>query len=146
MITLKICPMVMMALVSTLAEAVYAQEAPLTPAPAAAQAAAPSSPAAAPTSSNAPPAKTPATTTAATTPAGPSPEILKKARQNGYQVKVRRGTTYFCKTAAALGTRFVDEKCFNQDQLESALERDQTQRDSLQQNVCTGGGACGGGK
>jgi hypothetical protein len=145
--------MVMMALVSAVAGATYAQEA-TPPAQATAQQAAPAgtvqaptatSPAPTATSSNAPQATTAATTTAST-PTGPSPDFLKKARQGGYQVKVRRGTTLFCKSEASLGTRFVDEKCYNQDQLEMVLEKQQAQRDALQQSVCAGGGACGGGK
>ena len=146
--------MVMMALVSAVAGATYAQEA-IPPAQATAQQAAPAgttqapaptSPAPAATPSNTPQTKTPATTAAATTSAGPSPDLLKTARQEGYQVKVRRGTTYFCKSITPLGTRFATENCYNQDQLEMVLEKQQAQRDALQQNVCAGGGACGGGK
>lgn len=156
---MKICSIVMMALASTLAGAAYAQEA-TAPAAATAQPAAPagtapaattSSPAAAtptPTSNaaTASQATTPATPPAATTPAGPSPALLKKARQGGYQVKVRKGTTYFCRSVAPLGTRFAQETCVDQDSFESELERQQLQRDQLNQSVCAGGGSCGGGK
>jgi hypothetical protein len=154
MTPMKICPMVMMALAIGLAGAAYAQEAP-TPTQAAApagtvQAATPPSSAttSTPTSTpaNASQAKAPATTTTATTPAGPSPALLKKARQGGYQVKVRKGNTYFCKTEAQLGTRFAQENCWNQDQFESALEKQQLQREQLNQSICSGGGSCGGGK
>lgn len=75
--------------------------------------------------------------------------MLKKARRNGYHIRVRQGTTYFCRSEATIGTRFVDEECLNQDMFEARLERQQAQKDQLQQsmNLCaTGGGACGGGK
>lgn len=153
-----------MALVSAVIGAAYAQEAP-SPVQATAQQAAPagtttqaparSAPAPAPTSSNSTsvpqtnaPAATP-TATATTTPTGPSPDILKKARRSGYHIRVRQGTTYFCRSEATIGSRFVDEQCLNQDMFEARLERQQAQKDQLQQsmNLCaTGGGACGGGK
>ena len=167
---MKARTLVMVALVGALGGTAFAQEAP-PPAATTAQAAAPAvtersarespagatvpaatpNPANAPTSSgaaNAAQTKTSVTTTATATPTGPSPAVLKKARQNGYQVKVSKGITYFCKKSATIGSRFVNEQCVDQDRFETTLEKQQIQREQIQQsiNVCgTNLGACNGG-
>lgn len=166
---MKARTLMMVTLVGALGGTAFAQEAP-PPAATTAQAAAPAvtersaresagatvpaatpNPANAPTSSgaaNAAQTKTSVTTTATATPTGPSPAVLKKARQNGYQVKVSKGITYFCKKSATIGSRFVNEQCVDQDRFETTLEKQQIQREQIQQsiNVCgTNLGACNGG-
>jgi hypothetical protein len=83
---------------------------------------------------------------AADKPAGPSAETLKKAKQNGYYTRVRKGETFFCKKEAKLGTRFETENCMNENQLAMTLERNQAQRDQMMTTTCGGGASCGGGK
>lgn len=145
-----------MVLLSAVAGAAYAQEAPA-PEPAVAQQAAPVGTAQTPaptnrtpaaTGSNSPQAKTPttATTMTATTPAGASPDILKKARRNGYHTRIRNGNTYFCKKEAPVGSRLVQERCMTEDMLVAAFEKQQQQRDNLRANMDVCGakrGVCG---
>lgn len=143
-----------MVLVSAVAGAAYSQEAP-SPAPAVAQQAAPVGTAQTPaptnrtpaaTGSNSPQAKTPTTTMAATTPAGASPDILKKARRNGYHTRIRNGNTYFCKKEAPVGSRLVQERCMTEEMLVAAFDRQQQQRDNLRANMDVCGakrGVCG---
>jgi hypothetical protein len=156
--SMKAQGLVMMTLVGALAGTAFAQEA-LPPAATVTQQAAPAvtapaatpNPANAPTSSsvaNASQAKAPATTTAAVTPAGPTPAVLKRARQHGYQIKVSKGITYFCKKTALIGSHFVDEKCLDQERFETTLEKQQIQRDQLNQSMglcAVNTGACGAG-
>jgi hypothetical protein len=119
----------------------YAQQPadPSQPAPVATPAA---SAAATPTSTTATAAPNATTASAAT----PPKDILKKARENGYYTKVRKGQTFFCKKETPLGTRFDTEHCLSDEQLAMVLERNQAQRDQMQSAVCSGGGSCGGGK
>jgi hypothetical protein len=79
-------------------------------------------------------------------PSGPSPDMLKKAKMNGYYTRVRKGETFFCKKEAKLGTRFETENCMNENQLAMTLERNQAQRDQMMTTTCAGGASCGGGK
>jgi hypothetical protein len=61
-------------------------------------------------------------------------------------MKVRNGTALFCREEAPLGTRFVRERCIDENQLVETLEAQQLQRDQLNQAACTRGLACGGSK
>jgi hypothetical protein len=71
-------------------------------------------------------------------PAIPSPDVLKRARLAGYQVrKLRNGNTVFCKHEAHVGTRFSTDSCIDETQLEEFLLRAQSQRDSLKNRVGT---------
>jgi hypothetical protein len=64
----------------------------------------------------------------------------------GYQKRNRGGTTVYCKSETPIGTRFANEYCYTQ----ADLERMEASRVNLKQEVdrtrrtCTGGG-CGGG-
>lgn len=151
---MKACTLVVITLVGALARAAFAQEAP----PPAATTAQPAAPAATVPAATPNPANTPTSSSVANagqakaavtaTPTGPSPAVLKKARRNGYQVKVSKGITYFCKKSATIGSRFVNEQCVDQDRFETTLEKQQIQREQIQQsiNVCgTNMGACNGG-
>jgi len=135
-----------------------AQQQSSTAAPAAPTAAA--SPAAAAPGASAPEVAASTSTPVASTPAAKPPaasktvaaanmlsaDILKRAKQAGYYTRVRSGQTFFCKKESQLGTRFVTEKCLDENQLAMVLERNQAQRDQLMNVTCGGGGACGGGK
>lgn len=138
-----------------------AQQQPPIAAPAAAATAAQAASSAAPAPSTSTPAAAATTgtpkSTAAAKPSGARSktnvtanglpaDVLKKARQNGYYTRVRSGQTFFCKKEAHLGTRFVTERCFDEEQLAMVLERNDAQRDQLKNVVCSGGGGCGGGK
>jgi pyruvate/2-oxoglutarate dehydrogenase complex dihydrolipoamide acyltransferase (E2) component len=114
------------------------------PPPTAPPATAPSAPAPAPATT-----AQSATAAAAAAPAEavkPSADLLKKARQGGFHMRVRNGKTMYCKEDAQLGTRFVTERCMDENQLVETLEAQQRQRDQLNQAICTGGGSCGGSK
>jgi hypothetical protein len=110
------------------------------PADAKAPAAAPTS--ASPTSADAPAATAPAATpapsaaqspapAAATAPDAPSPDTLKKAKEAGYHTKVRHGDVFYCKSEPVVGSRFEQETCITEPQLEQTLLAEQAQRDQL---------------
>jgi hypothetical protein len=70
---------------------------------------------------------------------------MKQARLAGYRSKLKNGAYVFCKSDASTGTRFVVEKCVDQDTISIMLERVQAQRDELQHSMgCSGGSTCGG--
>jgi hypothetical protein len=62
---------------------------------------------------------------------GPSADILRSARNAGFTVKIANGKTHFCKTEAPIGTRFVSERCMNEQQVTLFLERSEDQREKL---------------
>jgi hypothetical protein len=97
---------------------------------------------------SAPPPSTPtsAAATAAKPPAKPDPsaEVLKKARENGYRAKLRRGQTLFCREETEIGSHFSKENCIDENQLEVVLLRRQEQRDQMSNHTCSNGGACSG--
>jgi hypothetical protein len=98
----------------------------------AAQAPATQAPAAQSSVTQAPAAQAPAARS------GPSPELLKKARDAGVKPEVRNGETIYCWKDADVGSRLPTKKCVNEGQLELMLDRRQQQRDYYQQQV-TGG-------
>jgi hypothetical protein len=119
----------------------YAQQ-PTAPSsqPAAPAATTPTAPAAATAPSAAPAPTAPASADA---PAGPSPELIKKARQEGFKPKTVNGITHFCYKDATVGTHFQTEKCYDEAQLLSVLAQRQDQRNNLSKpNTCEGAG-CG---
>jgi hypothetical protein len=79
-----------------------------------------------------------APSTTAVVPAAPSLEILKQARQAGYQLRRVRGTIVFCKEEVHVGTRFSTFSCIDQVQLEEFLIRAHDQHDKLQNRHGTG--------
>jgi hypothetical protein len=62
---------------------------------------------------------------------GPSADILRSARDAGFTIKIANGTTHFCKTEAAVGTRLPAEHCMNEQQLALFFERAEDQREKL---------------
>jgi hypothetical protein len=100
------------------------------------------------TTSSAAPASTSAASSSASstdsTPTGPSPDLIKKARNEGFKPEVQKnGETIYCYKDASLGTRFETKKCVNADQLKAEIQRRQDQKDSLGRlRTCTGAG-CG---
>ena len=76
----------------------------------------------------------PATATAAATTGKPTIDAatLEMARSLGYTPRVNKGTVVFCRTDAALGTRFTSTHCIPQDQVVSAKLRAQGNKDSLE--------------
>ena len=81
-------------------------------------------------------ATAPVATAAAPTAAKPTVDAatLEMARSLGYTPRVNKGTVVFCKTDAALGTRFTSTHCIPQDQVVSAAHRAQGNKDSLLDN------------
>jgi hypothetical protein len=71
-------------------------------------------------------------------PKGPTPDLLKKAREAGYKTQVHNGVTQFCTETTEIGSHFKTKSCINQGQLELALERRQAQLDQLTNHTCTG--------
>jgi hypothetical protein len=78
--------------------------------------------------------------TAGTT--GPSPETLKKAKENGLKPEVRKGATVYCWEDANVGSPFKTKKCVGESQLDDLIAQRQAQRDALNR----GGGNYGAGK
>jgi pyruvate/2-oxoglutarate dehydrogenase complex dihydrolipoamide acyltransferase (E2) component len=64
--------------------------------------------------------------------AGPSADILRAARDAGFNIKIADGKTHFCKTQAPLGSRFVSESCMSEQQVTLWLSRAQDQREKVQ--------------
>ena len=107
------------------------------------QASAPSSPAAVA------PVATVAATAAKDSAAKADPEASADGASQppaGYQKKTRGSTTVYCRSDTPVGTRFANEYCYTQ----ADLERMEANRDSIRQEVdrarrtCVGTG-CGGG-
>ncbi len=71
-------------------------------------------------------------------------DLRKKAAQHGYRTRVKDGITSFCRAGATLGSRFVTEKCMNEDQFALTLLREDQQRDQLRITGACGGIVCGG--
>jgi hypothetical protein len=87
-------------------------------------------------SANSPPAVAPAAAKSAQLPpvhvnGGPSEDILRSARDAGFKIKVANGKTHFCKTGAAVGTRFETESCMDEPTVRLWLERAQEHKDRL---------------
>ncbi len=80
---------------------------------------------------------------AAAVAAAKTADLRKKAAQHGYRTRVKNGVTAFCRTDATLGTRFVTEKCMNEDQFALTLLREDQQRDQLRISGACGGIVCG---
>jgi hypothetical protein len=106
---------------------------------------APSSAAAPAAADSAPPATgSKLASSAADASAEPSPEVLKEARREGFTPKKRSGVTQYCSSDATLGTRFVTEKCYNEQDMEREVHRRQDQRNLLHQQAGCGGANCSG--
>jgi hypothetical protein len=111
--------------------------------------AAPASPAA--SSSSAPSAASSSTQPAAssassdTSSSGPSPDLIKKARAEGFKPETHKnGETVYCYKDANLGTRFETKKCVSADGLQAAIDARQDQRNNLHMRSGTcAGAACG---
>jgi len=113
--------------------------APSSSAPAAASAA-PASAASTPSS-----ASTTASTTTSSAADELSPDLIKKARREGYKPeKEKNGETLFCYKDASTGTRFETKKCVKPEELEVVIHARQDQRDMLShQGACVGSNCSG---
>jgi hypothetical protein len=102
-------------------------------------------------SSPAPPAAAPAPASSASTTASsgnsapqPSPELVKKARSEGFKPKVQKnGETLFCRKDASMNTRLETEKCYTMGQIESIFEQRDQMHDQLAIPRGCAGAACG---
>jgi hypothetical protein len=109
-----------------------------TPAPAATAPAA-TAPAATAPAATAPatPAQSPAstTTTSDTAPAGPSAEILAKAKSLGLKTEVRGGVTQYCWDDASVGSRFTTKKCVGESQLNEVIAQREALKDNMRKSM-----------
>jgi hypothetical protein len=88
-------------------------------------------PTAAPTSSTAP------ADSSAASSSDPSPEMVKKARSEGFKAeKQKNGATLFCYKDASLGTKFETKKCITPDELQIVIDARQDQRNQMRQHGC----------
>jgi hypothetical protein len=68
----------------------------------------------------------------------PSPEMIKKARSEGFKAeKQKSGATLFCYKDASLGTKFETKKCITPDELQVVIDARQDQRNQLRLRTCT---------
>ncbi len=75
---------------------------------------------------------------------GPSPELVKKARSEGFKAKVQKsGETQFCRKDASMNTRLETEKCYTASQMESFIEQRQQMHDELARPRACAGAGCG---
>jgi hypothetical protein len=65
----------------------------------------------------------------------------------GYQAKKRGKKTVYCKKAMESGTRFSQEKCYNEEQLRAMSAEHEQDQTTFDQNrkVCSNQDSCGGG-
>jgi len=113
---------------------VFAQQTPApaaTDTPAKPAADAPAAPAA-PQATTAPSAAAPAAAAPKAADDVPSPALLRKAKSAGYYTKVKHGNVIYCKSEPKIGSRFADETCIDENQLEATLIQAQAQRDAVQ--------------
>lgn len=116
------------------------------PPPTATSATSPSSstPSSSTPSSSAASASTTATTTAPSAPEGPSPELIKKARAEGFKPEVQKnGETMFCYKDASIGTHFETKKCIHADELQAVIDQRIDQRNGLNSLRTCAGAGCG---
>jgi hypothetical protein len=111
---------------------------------------------AAPTTSSstaAPKATAPAAPSAAAAPATASssdpsaidPDLVKKARREGYKPETQKnGDVLFCTKDASLGTKFETKKCVTANQMPAIIEARQDQRNDLSHDRACTGSACNG--
>lgn len=160
---MKPSPLLLAAATLTLCTALHAQQTPDQPAggtgaesaagaqPAAAQPAAPAAQATAQPLAKPAESSTSTTTTSssqtsskaagvAQAPGVPDLDLLKKARNAGYHTKVSHNVVYFCRTDTPLGTRFPEERCYNEVQFVQRLDFEQAQRDQMSNHACSGAG------
>ncbi len=81
---------------------------------------------------------------AADASAEPSPEVLREARREGFTPKKRGGVTKYCSSDAEIGTHFVTEKCYSEQDMEREVHRRQDQRNLLHQQAGCSGSNCSG--
>jgi hypothetical protein len=70
---------------------------------------------------------------AAQKPAGPSPQLLRDARNAGFRPETIRGAQMFCRTEKELGSNFPVRTCYDEDQVKIKIEQYQAERNQLQQ-------------
>jgi PBP1b-binding outer membrane lipoprotein LpoB len=93
-----------------------------------------------------------ATTAAVTTPvrtvapaAEPAAAQAKPKSYPGYKQKTRDGQAVYCKKVARIGTRFEDETCMTEEEMEELAERAEQDRQQFRRNsTLCGTGGCGG--
>ena len=90
-------------------------------------------------------ASDPAAAEATKTPAEQAKELARKAASVGYKVRTRQGITVFCKTEAQVGTRFTNEKCINETELEETVQRARDMKDNMARPGVCGNATCSGG-
>jgi hypothetical protein len=96
------------------------------------------SPHPAPTSAAAPAAATPALKAAAAYDPRRA-QVNRMAAELGYHVETRDQQRFFCRTAAALGTRLAQKECMSEDTMTDAVRSMEQNRNSWQQpKVCQG--------
>ncbi len=107
---------------------------------------APAAPAAAPVAAATPATPAPASTAKATTPppGGITPELYAQAKQQGYQAKVYKGETLFCRNEAPIGSRLAKDVCVRPSELENVIRQAQDVRDQMNRGQTCGKAACGG--
>lgn len=73
------------------------------------------------------------------------PEVFKIPA--GYQAKKRGKKTVYCKKAMESGTRFSQEKCYNEEQLKALAAEHEQDQAKFDQNrkICSNLESCGGG-
>jgi hypothetical protein len=79
-----------------------------------------------PPDANTPPAAQPPAADKA--PAGPSEDILKRAKAVGMRPEVRKGETVYCWEDADIGTHFKTKKCVDENRLSNMIEQRELQK------------------
>ncbi len=99
-----------------------------------------------PTSASATPAAASAAAPPPTTdakPAGPSPELVKKAQSLGLNPETRGSHTVYCWEEATIGSRFKDKHCVAESQLDAMVEKRAALQQQIRQGNCGAGGCVG---
>jgi hypothetical protein len=108
-----------------------------------------SQPSSAPTSAPAPAATTAAVAAPATAAAPVKAGATQPGSNNpypGYKKKTKDGQTVYCKKVAKIGSRFEEETCMTEAEMELLAEKAEQDRQQFRRNqTLCGTGGCGGG-
>jgi hypothetical protein len=91
-------------------------------------------PATAPSSAATPTSATPApaaATQAPAAPAGPSADLILRAKNLGLTPKTKNGVTKYCKKDVPVGTRFPTETCYHEDELQQQVAIMEYRKDQM---------------
>ena len=93
----------------------------------------------------APAAETTAAVTAPAASAAPAKTASTKSYGGGYKKRQKDGVTVYCKKIAKIGSRFEEETCLTEAEMEQMAQQAESDRQQFRRNqTLCGTGGCGG--